>query len=438
MASFTYQQGLGDILRRYAPDIDEGLVSVLGAIGLSSGAIGQHLKLASGASKAGTDNAFGDEQLDVDLAADKIIFDEFKRCGAVGVAASEEKPVEDPMGGSSEKLYSVGFDPLDGSSIIDANFAVGSIFGVWPGNKLLGRTGREQVASCMSQYGPRTTMAVALAASTTGGDAVAFEVTFQPDSNRWVVTREKFDIAPSGKVFAPGNLRATADQPAYKRLFEHWVDNRYQLRYTGGMVPDVYHILIKNKGVFSNVASAAAKAKLRLLYECAPIALLIEAAGGASVVGPAPGAAPGETPRSVLDVEIDNLDKRLGLCLGGKEEVAVFNSFMFDPPGGRRASEPAVVLAAFATEGGVAPRPSEPSRMSYFAGTQVYRFSPTAAARLETAPAMQGFMFSASGEPRQDRGNGLSAAPGNGADQREADSRSVGGGAGKRESEDRT
>lgn len=50
------------------------------------------------------------------------------------------------------------------------------------------------------------------------------------------------------------------------------------------MVPDVYHILIKNKGVFSNVASAAAKAKLRLLYECAPIALLIEAAGGARCV----------------------------------------------------------------------------------------------------------------------------------------------------------
>lgn len=60
-----------------------------------------------------------------------------------------------------------------------------------------------------------------------------------------------------------------------------YLSKRYQLRYTGGMVPDVYHILIKNKGVFSNVASAAAKAKLRLLYECAPIALLIEAAGGA-------------------------------------------------------------------------------------------------------------------------------------------------------------
>ena len=56
---------------------------------------------------------------------------------------------------------------------------------------------------------------------------------------------------------------------------------RYTLRYTGGMVPDVYHILIKGKGVFSNVSSATAKAKLRLLYECAPIALLVEAAGGA-------------------------------------------------------------------------------------------------------------------------------------------------------------
>lgn len=59
---------------------------------------------------------------------------------------------------------------------------------------------------------------------------------------------------------------------------------RYTLRYTGGMVPDVYHILIKSKGVFTNVCSQNAKAKLRLVYECAPIALLVEAAGGARCV----------------------------------------------------------------------------------------------------------------------------------------------------------
>lgn len=59
---------------------------------------------------------------------------------------------------------------------------------------------------------------------------------------------------------------------------------RYTLRYTGGMVPDVYHILIKNKGVFTNVSSKNAKAKLRLVYECAPIALVVEAAGGARCV----------------------------------------------------------------------------------------------------------------------------------------------------------
>ncbi|CAM9460269.1 unnamed protein product, partial [Hapterophycus canaliculatus] len=217
---------MGEILKDYSAGIDESLIRVLSAIGLSTGKIGDHLKLANGSSKAGTDNAFGDEQLDVDLAADKIIFDEFQRCGSVAVAASEEKPVEAPMGGAADRLYSVGFDPLDGSSIIDANFAVGSIFGVWPGDKLLGRTGKEQVASCMSQYGPRTTMAVALASAAIGGAAVAFEVTFQSDAQRWVVTREKFDIAPAGKIFAPGNLRATADLPSYKRLFDHWVDNR--------------------------------------------------------------------------------------------------------------------------------------------------------------------------------------------------------------------
>ncbi|CAM9669112.1 unnamed protein product [Discosporangium mesarthrocarpum] len=282
MTGFSYDQGLGAILKGYAPAIDSCLVSVLSAIGYSAGAIGDHLRMADGSSLAGTANSFGDKQLDVDLKADAVIFEEFKRCGAVAVGASEETPEETDMGGTAPRCYSVAFDPLDGSSIIDANFAVGSIFGVWPGKGLNNRLGREQVASCMSNYGPRTTMALALSGEVTGGDPVAFEVTFQSETRKWTVSREKFCIAPAGKVFAPGNLRATSDQPQYKNLFDYWVDNRYTLRYTGGMVPDVYHILIKGKGIFSNVASRSAQAKLRLLYECAPIALIIEAAGGAT------------------------------------------------------------------------------------------------------------------------------------------------------------
>ena len=91
----------------------------------------------------------------------------------VPVAASEETPEERRLieeseamnngGHAAAKLFSVAFDPLDGSSIVDANFTVGSIFGVWPGKTLKNRCGREQVAAAMAMYGPRVTMAVALA-----------------------------------------------------------------------------------------------------------------------------------------------------------------------------------------------------------------------------------------------------------------------------------
>ncbi|CAM9799222.1 unnamed protein product, partial [Phaeothamnion confervicola] len=131
------------------------------------------------------------------------------------------------------------------------------------------------------------------------------------------------------QIFAPGNLRATSDNPRYKALFDHWVTERYTLRYTGGMVPDVVHMFIKGKGIFSNVSSPTAKAKLRLLYECAPLALLVEAAGGASVVAPDVGGPAGEAPMSVLDLLIDNLDRRLGVCYGGTAEVDIFKRFMF-------------------------------------------------------------------------------------------------------------
>ena len=78
-----------------------------------------------------------------------------------------------------------------------------------------------------------------------------------------------------GKLFAPGNLRATFDNPAYDRLIKFYLEEKYTLRYTGGMVPDVFQILVKEKGVFTNVTSPTTKAKLRILFEVAPLALLV-------------------------------------------------------------------------------------------------------------------------------------------------------------------
>jgi sedoheptulose-bisphosphatase len=321
---------LNEILKRYAEDIDAHLVSTLASIATSCEKISKHLWTADGGAKAGSSNTYGDEQLDIDLYADKVVFDNLRACGCVEIAASEENPQEIKLGG---KGYSVAFDPLDGSSIIDTNFAVGSIFGIWPGGHLLGQTGRNQVASCMAVYGPRTHLAVALSGKVTGGEPVAFDLTLRPEESTWVISKEKLTIGPSGKVFAPGNLRATFDNPRYKSLFDYWVNERYTLRYTGGMVPDVYYSLIKGKGIFANVSSPLAPAKLRLLYECAPIALLIEAAGGVSIAVPNPGAIPPVDgtphPVSVLDVLMDDMDARLGVCFGGSNEVDIFNRFMF-------------------------------------------------------------------------------------------------------------
>ena len=259
------------------------------------------------------------------------MFHSIRDAGVFLTAASEETPEETDVSGGKQQqgdddegqLYSIGFDPLDGSSIIDANFSVGSIFGIWPGKGLLGRTGREQVASVVSLYGPRTTLIIALPSKSRGSDQgdITFEVTLVKDRSHWEVSRDEVILKDSKKVFAPGNLRATNDNPKYDALVKHWIQDRYTLRYTGGMVPDVYHIIAKSGGVFSNVSSEKARAKLRLLYEVAAMGLMIECAGGLTTHE--------FEDKSVLDLVVDDLDRRLGVCFGSKDEVEKYKQFMF-------------------------------------------------------------------------------------------------------------
>ena len=275
---------------------------------------------------AGTQNQSGDDQLHLDIDCDNAAFHAIRESGVFAIAASEETPQETNVKAASttltdEQLFSVGFDPLDGSSIIDANFSVGSIFGIWPGKGVLHRTGRQQVASAISVYGPRTTLCIALPKSSTNKDTdCVLEVTLVKDRHSWELSRDQITIAPAGKVFAPGNLRATNDNPQYQQLVQHWMTERYTLRYSGGMVPDVYHIFAKGKGVFANVSSEKAKAKLRLLYEVAPIGLAVECAQGATTHE--------SVNQSVLDIAIEDLDQRLGVCFGGTDEVAKYKKYM--------------------------------------------------------------------------------------------------------------
>jgi len=258
-------------------------------------------------------NEFGDEQLAIDILANNAIFANLKSCGAVATASSEETPVEDPMGGFG---YSVAFDPLDGSSVIDSNFAVGTIWGVWPGNRLVGINGRSLVSAGMAVYGPRTSITLAI-----DGQDYAHEFLLVDDFSgrhgQWVKTNE-FTTIDEGKLFAPGNLRATQDNEGYSKLFNFWLENTYQLRYTGGMVPDVNQLMIKGKGVFVNVASKNTKSKLRVLYEVAPIGYIIEKAGGKSSDGE----------QSVLDIPITTTEQRTQVAYGAIAEVDRFESWV--------------------------------------------------------------------------------------------------------------
>jgi sedoheptulose-bisphosphatase len=200
-------------------------------------------------------NSFGDEQLAVDMLADKILFETLQYSQVCEQACSEEVPEPLDMGG---KGFSVAFDPLDGSSIVDTNFAVGTIFGVWPGADLKGITGREQAAAGMVVYGPRTVFCLALK------DFPGCHEFLLLDDGTWQHVKETTQIN-EGKMFSPGNLRATQDNPEYSKLVDFWLKEKYTLRYTGGMVPDVFQIIVKEKGVFSNVTSPTTVAKLRVL-----------------------------------------------------------------------------------------------------------------------------------------------------------------------------
>lgn len=236
---------------------ETGLPKLLSVLLLSVQTIGENLRNASYTSVAvGSTNLFGDNQLDVDVKTDAVVFQNLQASGLVALASSEEQPTYVECGGEN---FSVGFDPLDGSSIIGANFAVGTILGIYPGRGFVDRTGRDQVAAMISTYGPRMSVALALSSTATvDGQPITLELTYS--STGWFVSVAKMVIHPTCKTFAPGNLRATADNPAYRALVNYWITSKYTLRYSGGLVPDVYHILIKQGGVLSNASSPQAKA----------------------------------------------------------------------------------------------------------------------------------------------------------------------------------
>ncbi|XP_047316235.1 sedoheptulose-1,7-bisphosphatase, chloroplastic [Impatiens glandulifera] len=228
---------IGDSLEEFLSKAtpDKGLIRLLTCMGEAIRTIAFKVRTASCSATACV-NSFGDEQLAVDMLANKLLFEALTYSHFCKYACSEEVPELQDMGGPVEGGFSVAFDPLDGSSIVDTNFTVGTIFGVWPGDKLTGVTGRDQVAAAMGIYGPRTTYVIAVK------DIPGTHEFLLLDEGKWTHVKDTTEIG-EGKMFSPGNLRATTDHPEYSKLIDYYIKEKYTLRYTGGMVPDVNQVI---------------------------------------------------------------------------------------------------------------------------------------------------------------------------------------------------
>lgn len=281
-------------------NVHTSLAELIVELGRATEEISQEIIRAS-SQKTGGINTSGEEQIAMDILANEILVRTVKSNPFVAAYGSEE--IESFEQASEEGVYSVFFDPLDGSSLFDVNFSVGTILGIYEGKDIIGRTPRGQVAALYTIYGPRTVMIL------TVGQGVH---EFLLSEAGWELVNEKLTLNAKKKYFAPGNLRATQERDDYLELVNVYMKEQYTLRYSGGMVPDVHHILKKGSGIFMYPGMPSApQGKLRLLYECAPMSFLIEEAGGASSNGEKP----------LLDTEILDFHQRSPIFLGSKEEV---------------------------------------------------------------------------------------------------------------------
>lgn len=251
---------------------------------------------------AGTKNTFGEEQVKLDVLSDDIIRRHLQESRLVASFASEEQ--KDVIELDPKAPYSVVYDPLDGSSLVDANFAIGSIVGIYPGAEILGRTPSQQAAALYVLYGPRTLLVYGA-----GNGVHAFLLN---DVGEFVLLREHLGIGDAAKNYSPGNLGAVNENPGYRALMQHWLEKSLTLRYSGCMVADIHHILSKGQGIFTNAGGGKyPDGKLRLVFECGPFAYLVEQAGGMASDGKA----------GILQKNIASIDQRTQIIAGSSDAV---------------------------------------------------------------------------------------------------------------------
>lgn len=251
---------------------------------------------------AGTSNLYGEEQLALDVLSDRIMRKRLVKSGVVCNIASEEMDEIYQVTADSDGLYSVAYDPLDGSSLVDVNLAVGTIVSIFAGCDLF-QEGRKQVAAMYILYGPRVSLVYSV------GNGV-HEFTMN-QLMEFTLSRENVKMAPAGNIYSPGGLRNKYHE-GDEKFIRYMEAKGSKLRYSGGFVPDINQVLMKGKGIFMYPAlNGSPDGKLRLLFELNPMAFLIEHAGGAATNGKMP----------ILDLKPQCLDQRAPIYIGCIEDV---------------------------------------------------------------------------------------------------------------------
>ena len=272
--------------------------------------------LAGVLGEAGSSNVQDEAQKKLDVIANQILIDSLSANPAVAGLASEEE--EQFVSANEQGRYLVLFDPLDGSSNIDINISVGTIFSILekPAGPLSTQSflqsGRAQVASGYTLYGPQTQLVLCLR----HGVAV-----FTLDANgQFVQTQLNPQIPQATREFAINMSNQRHWQPPMQQYIAELLagetgprGKNYNMRWVASMVAEIHRILMRG-GIFmypKDARDPAKPGKLRLMYEANPLSLIIEQAGGAST----------DASENMLDIQPEGLHQRVAVIMGSREEV---------------------------------------------------------------------------------------------------------------------
>lgn len=311
-----------DFLSKYcqAHQIPQALEASIQTIAQACIAINQEIRqgaLAGILGSAGSGNVQGEEQKKLDVRANEILIDALKQAPSVAGLASEEE--EHFIACAKDGEYLVLFDPLDGSSNIDVNISVGTIFSILakPDGELNEQSflqeGNKQIAAGYALYGPQTQFVITL-------NHNIFAFTLNRD-NVFILTQSNPKIPADTQEFAINMSNQRHWQLPIQRYINDLLSGdtgprqkNYNMRWIASMVAEVHRILMRG-GVFlypQDGRLPRKPGKLRLMYEANPLGLIIQNAGGQTSNGT----------ENLLNIVPESLHQRVAVILGSKEEVA--------------------------------------------------------------------------------------------------------------------